>query len=98
MLDPDDVDRLDGDPHDHDSRCACFVCRREREDFGQSPDRAPTKHSVYPRAGCDQPGCGYPDPCDACYAAACAAEEAGHGLPRDGHHEGDAPPVIGWSL
>lgn len=43
MLDPDDVDRLDGDVHDHDARCPCFVCRREREDSGQSPDRAPTE-------------------------------------------------------
>ena len=89
---PDDLDRLAGDPHDHDGRCVCFVCRRERE------DRVRDRHPDYPRPGCVELGCGWPDPCDACYAAAHAAESAGHGLPRDGHHEGDPPPVIGWSL
>lgn len=58
----------------------------------------PRKHPDYPRPGCTEPACGWPDPCDACYDAAVAAELAGAGLPHDGHHEGDAPPVIGWSL
>lgn len=72
---------------------------REPDDLDRlDGDRVRDRHPDYPRAGCDEPGCGYPDPCDACYAAACAAEEAGHGLPRDGYHEGDPPPVIGWSL
>jgi hypothetical protein len=54
-----------------------------------------TQHPDYPRPGCTEPACGWSDPCEGCYDAACAAEEAGHGQPTDGHHEGDAPPTIG---
>ena len=35
----------------------------------------PRKHPDYPRPGCDEPACGWPDPCDRCFDAACVEEE-----------------------
>lgn len=69
---PDDFARLDGDPHDHDGQCACFVCRREREDLSALlADRHPDADPA-----CTVPGCGYLDLCDACCARVDAAARA----------------------
>lgn len=64
---------------DHDDDCGCGGCEERRHPWRDWDDGIPAtdprKHPNYPRPGCTEPACGWPDPCDGCYDAACAEED-----------------------